>query len=815
MIPHGLDFRHASAKPVRIDLDGLILDVPTDGHDHLYVTAFVAGEPLGSVVVASPIDPCPAKVLAEAMEPFALAMHDRRIRAGLERRPDRRLATVSVIVPTCDRPESLQPCLGALSRMAHTPLEVIVVDNGVRRDQTETIAGDLGAAYIVEPDRGAARARNRGLSVARGEVALFVDDDVEVDVDWSRRLAACFDDPLVMGVGGLILPGRLDKPAHWLSEVAASHGRGAQRRILDGALVAPTSASTIAVGASIGFRSSFLRSIGGFPEELGPGTAAKSGEETWAVYRLLSDGYRFVYEPAAISFHQHRDEITGLRNAIRGYGVGVGSSLLHALWGERDPSALIGFPHWLRYITRKMARSALRQPSAPPLRLPVTEALGMIRTPFAYASARWRAQRRERVVGRPLPVISAPWLEALDAPVPLDTAAELPGISVVIPTHGRRDRIIALLAALDDQDYPDERLEVVVSVDGDIDGTAQAIDAAQLRRTPKVVVDAQGGAGAARNRGATAASNELLVFFDDDILPTHSGVLLAHAQAHLQGRSPAVGPCLVDLRQTRDVLTQRLRSWWVDHVVRLLRAHALDFSDLSTGNFSIARQLFEDVGGFLEMQPREDWELGYRLIASGVPLSPATHATVMQEVEFDLSAVLENHRREGISDFEFARRHPAALDRLPLADWRQHGRNPAYALPILSRRRYEASIRRGRRVLRLLEAAGLRGRFGRRLAAMRQMSYWSGVAQAAGDAATWVEVVRRSERAAAGTVRIELGCDGWAPPPVDGPAVATVWDGGVVLGRVPFRVGGVPWDRSAFAAAAANRLARRTLGIDP
>jgi GT2 family glycosyltransferase len=637
---------------------------------------------------------------------------------------------------------------------------------------------------------------------------LYTDDDLELDPHWAERLVACFDDPLVMEAAGLVLPARLDKPAHWLAEMTAKHSRGIEHRVLDGAMVSPTRAPAAAVGASMAFRTNFLRSLGGFPEELGLGTPSRTGEDTWAAHRVLRAGYRIAYEPAAVSYHDPVDDIVELRKKVGGYGTGLGAYLLHTAWADRDPSAILGLVHWARYIVGKNVRAALRRPGAPTLALAGAELLGIFRAPLAYASARRRVRRLGRVLSRPVPPLDAPWLDR-DEPDPSDEAEHLPGLSIVIPTRGRRDRVVGLVRALDDQEYPDDLVEIIVSVDGDIDGTARAAEEVAVRRRLRLVIEDQGGASAARNRGAAVASNEILVFLDDDVLPVDQSFFKAHARAHLRARSAVVGPCLPDLRDSRGFLAQRIRNWWIGHAGRLFRTSALDFADLSTGNFSLPRDIFFEFGGFLEMRTREDWEFGYRLSAAKFPLRAAPYAVVVQELEAGLDDVLAQQRDAGASDFSFAQRHPAALFRLPLGAWRDEGPEPprlTRSWAGLGRRIGDVRLLSNRLVLRLLELAGVRSRFIKRFDEIVNASYWSGVAEASSGERAWLELIRIAEAGAQDALEFELGDDDRTPPSVNSPPDAVVTYNGVALGRVPLRCGGLPWDARQFAAEAIRRV---------
>ncbi|MFH8804206.1 glycosyltransferase family 2 protein [Streptomyces sp. NPDC017936] len=91
--------------------------------------------------------------------------------------------SVSVVVPTRDRTTRLLLTLTALAHqtMDRERFEVVLVDDAPARGAVEQVlsAGPQGLPIrtAATGGRGAARARNSGARLARGEVLLFLDDD--------------------------------------------------------------------------------------------------------------------------------------------------------------------------------------------------------------------------------------------------------------------------------------------------------------------------------------------------------------------------------------------------------------------------------------------------------------------------------------------------------------------------------------------------------------------------------------------------------------------------------------------------------------
>jgi glycosyltransferase involved in cell wall biosynthesis/peptidoglycan/xylan/chitin deacetylase (PgdA/CDA1 family) len=90
---------------------------------------------------------------------------------------------LSVVVPTYNRASLLERCLGALAALDEpvAGLEVVVVDDG-STDETPRVlerhASLLPLRFERQANRGQAAALNRGIRLARGEICLFLDDDV-------------------------------------------------------------------------------------------------------------------------------------------------------------------------------------------------------------------------------------------------------------------------------------------------------------------------------------------------------------------------------------------------------------------------------------------------------------------------------------------------------------------------------------------------------------------------------------------------------------------------------------------------------------
>ncbi len=124
---------------------------------------------------------------------------------------------LSVIIATKDRSRELAAALDSLQGQAGAPaFEIIVVDNG-SSDDTKAVAEryreTVGVRYVWEERPNRARARNRGVEVARGTHLIFCDDDVDLPQRWvAAHAAAQRDERCVVNGPILNVPSRNDRP---------------------------------------------------------------------------------------------------------------------------------------------------------------------------------------------------------------------------------------------------------------------------------------------------------------------------------------------------------------------------------------------------------------------------------------------------------------------------------------------------------------------------------------------------------------------------------------------------------------------------
>ena len=195
-----------------------------------------------------------------------------------------------------------------------------------------------------------------------------------------------------------------------------------------------------------------------------------------------------------------------------------------------------------------------------------------------------------------------------------------PLVSIVIPTHDRKDLLLEMLEWLGHQEFSPKDLEVIVVLDGCTDNTLAALKEAHTPYALCAAPQAQAGPSAARNNGARLAKGDVLVFMDDDLLPMPM-FLERHIQFHRQDERALVLGRFLPERHARK------QGWhiWEEQIFakhyRYMEAGKRPPAGrrLYSGNFSLRREQFLAAGGFDERLKRgEDVELGFRLEKAGL-----------------------------------------------------------------------------------------------------------------------------------------------------------------------------------------------------
>lgn len=253
------------------------------------------------------------------------------------------------------------------------------------------------------------------------------------------------------------------------------------------------------------------------------------------------------------------------------------------------------------------------------------------------------------------------------------SAASRYRVSVIIPTRARKASLLRALSSLRNQSLPSGEYEVIVSVNGPDDGTAEAARALETPYALSVLERPEGGRAAACNAGIEEASGEVVVLLDDD-MEASPELLAAHLAAHESpGARAVVGAAPILLPSDTGPFVRYTAEGFERRLERLGQAgHRLDFRETYTGNFSCRREVLRSAGGFDEgfaVYGHEDYELALRLQAAGVELVYDAAALAHQHYEKSFEEFARDGVARGRTAELFAEKHPEIAHRLRLGEF--------------------------------------------------------------------------------------------------------------------------------------------------
>jgi glycosyltransferase involved in cell wall biosynthesis len=263
----------------------------------------------------------------------------------------RTAATLSVVIPTRNRLRSLLRVLDALDAQDYPRdlVEVVIVVDG-DPVTVEGLSGRDHVRVLEQAHGGPAAARNLGIEHARGDLVLFIDDDV-VPAEWCvrRHAEAHATRPDLVVIGPLLPAGRGVPASPWVrweartlqrqyADMEAGRWRAGPRQFYTG-------------NASV--RREHLVSAGGFDPSL------RRAEDVELGLRLRDLGLRFEYHGGATAHHEAARPYRAWVHAAREYGRVDATMALG--FGRREVLGWVASEFHERHpLTRIAVRAALR-----------------------------------------------------------------------------------------------------------------------------------------------------------------------------------------------------------------------------------------------------------------------------------------------------------------------------------------------------------------------------------------------------------------------------------------------------------------------
>lgn len=226
---------------------------------------------------------------------------------------------ISVIVPTYNNREVLRETIRALREqtLASEMYEIVVVDDG-STDGTAEMLAELqrgpGAAVraVTQANRGRSAARNLGVRSAEGRIVVFLDSDL-----WATpTLLAEHHRHYPAGAAGRGVQGRtVTHPESRVTPFMKVKEMTPDLTIRRRRDLSPFHVTT----RNCSMLRQDVLDAGGFDETF----SGYGWEDIELAIRMHDRGVRFEYEPLALGYHHHVEDLMGVREKLRQAGVGA------------------------------------------------------------------------------------------------------------------------------------------------------------------------------------------------------------------------------------------------------------------------------------------------------------------------------------------------------------------------------------------------------------------------------------------------------------------------------------------------------------
>jgi glycosyltransferase involved in cell wall biosynthesis len=243
----------------------------------------------------------------------------------------------------------------------------------------------------------------------------------------------------------------------------------------------------------------------------------------------------------------------------------------------------------------------------------------------------------------------------------------LPKQTIVIPIRNEAQFIAATIGFLQGQDYPHEKMEIII-VDGESDdGTVSIVsEIAAGERRVKLLRNPRQLSSAARNIGARSATGEIITFIDghtfidNDQLLRNIALAMTEYDISVLSRPQFLETPDNDMFQRAVALARRTAfGHGLDSTIYLERDEIVD---PTSSGASYRREVFDKIGYFDErFDAAEDWEFNYRAHLNGYRSFTSPKLAVYYYPRRNFGGLFRQMMRYGIGRFRFFRKHRSGL----------------------------------------------------------------------------------------------------------------------------------------------------------
>ena len=233
---------------------------------------------------------------------------------------------ISVIIPTYkSREKDVRKLINILLRMRRDIYEIFLVI-----DESESILEYLAKfekkcrifkILFSKKRRGRCKAKNEGAKMAKGDILVFLDDDVEIlNRNYFKILSEDFSNHRIAAVSGKEIKNKkISKIKRFISnKVGLITSLGEVISNFDTPLKRPKIVLALP-GCNFAIRRDVFQLVGGFDENYDIGTAYR--EETDLQMRVTKLGYKLLFDPRISVIHKERESPDGLKRWFKWYYI--------------------------------------------------------------------------------------------------------------------------------------------------------------------------------------------------------------------------------------------------------------------------------------------------------------------------------------------------------------------------------------------------------------------------------------------------------------------------------------------------------------
>lgn len=250
-------------------------------------------------------------------------------------------------------------------------------------------------------------------------------------------------------------------------------------------------------------------------------------------------------------------------------------------------------------------------------------------------------------------------------PAPRSHIEHFPLVSIVIPALNEAKYIEQTIKQLLAQQYPEEKLELIVVDGGSTDGTVDLLTSMAQHTNPKfqLLHNPDKRSSISRNMGVKASRNDYILFIDAHVhIPSRTLIadmaeaIMEHQPAVLGRPQPLTAPSLSVFQEA----TAAVRASFLGHARSsyIYSGHQGWASPLSIG-VMYERSLFETFGLFDEsFDAAEDLEFNSRLEDQGIRALTSPKFKVLYHPRKSVGQLFHQMHRYGLGRVRFLQKNP-------------------------------------------------------------------------------------------------------------------------------------------------------------